>query len=62
MDNLSVWEKTLRNILHFLYQLKKLDNGKTITYKSKFIDSFRFLSTSLSSLVNNLSDGLHNGK
>ena len=33
---------------------KKLDNGKTITYKLKFIDSFRFMSTSLSSLVDNL--------
>ena len=34
---------------------KELDNGKTITYKLKFIDSFRFMSTSLSSLVDNLS-------
>ena len=29
---------------------KELDNGKTITYKLKFIDSFRFMSTSLTSL------------
>ena len=36
---------------------KQLDNGKTITYKLKFIDSFRFMLTLLSSLVNNLSDG-----
>ena len=37
------------------YQLKKeLDNGKTITQKLKFIDSFRFMSTSLSDLVDNL--------
>ena len=35
---------------------KKLDNGKTITYRWKFIDSFRFRSTLLSSLVNNLSE------
>ena len=34
---------------------KKLDNGKTITYKLKFIDGFRLMSTSLSSLVDNLS-------
>ena len=33
---------------------KELDNGKTITYKLKFIDSFRFMSTSLSNLVDNL--------
>ena len=32
---------------------KELDNGKTITYKLKFIDSFRFMSTSLPTLVNN---------
>ena len=35
---------------------KELDNGKTITYKLKFIDSCRFLITSLSSLVYNLSE------
>ena len=35
---------------------KELDNGKTITYKLKFIDSFRFMSTSLSSLVDNQSE------
>ena len=35
---------------------KELDNNKTIMYKLKFIDSFRFMSTSLSSLVDNLSE------
>ena len=35
---------------------KELDNAKTITYKLKFIDSFRFMSTSLSNLVDNLSE------
>ena len=35
---------------------KELDNSKTITYKLKFIDSFRFMSTSLSSLTDNLSE------
>ena len=34
--------------------LKKEDDGK-ITYKLKFIDSYRFMQTSLSSLVDNLS-------
>ena len=29
---------------------KKLDNNKTITYKLNFIDRFRFMSTSLSSV------------
>ena len=37
---------------------KELDNGKSITYKIKFIDSFRFMSSSLSSIVDNLSDGI----
>ena len=41
---------------------KELDNGKTITYKLKFIGSFTFMSTSLSSLVDNLSEQLHSDK
>ena len=34
---------------------KKCDNGKTITYKLRFIDSFRFMSTSLSELLDTMS-------
>ena len=41
---------------------KELDNGKLMTYKLKFVDSFRFMSSSLSSLVDNLSEGLHSDK
>ena len=33
-----------------------------ITYKIKFIDSYRFMSTSLSKLIDNLSEGLHNNR
>ena len=33
-----------------------------ITYKIKFIDSFRFMATSLSKLVNNLTEGIHSDK
>ena len=40
----------------FSVPVKKHDHGKTTTYKLKFIDSFRFMSTSLSSLVDNLSE------
>ena len=43
---------------------KKGKNGNDkitkISYKIKFIDSYRFMSTSLSSRVSNLSEGLHN--
>ena len=35
---------------------KKNENDETIIYKLKFIDSFRFMSASLSSLVDNLSE------
>ena len=34
---------------------KKCNGGKTITHKLMFIDSFRFMSASLSDLVNNMS-------
>ena len=32
------------------------DNGKTITYTLKFIDSFRFMQSKLSDVVDNLSE------
>ena len=38
------------------------DKITKISYKIKFIDSYRFMSTSLSNLVNNLSEGVHNDK
>ena len=34
---------------------REYDNGKTVTHKLKFIYSFRFMSTSLSELVDNMS-------
>ena len=34
---------------------KKCDDGKTITRKLRFFDSFRFMSASLSDLADNLS-------
>ena len=42
---------------------KKIENKNLeITYKIKFIDSFRFISSSLSKLDDNLSEGIHNNK
>ena len=46
-----------RKYITFSVPIKKeLDNGKAITYKLKFLDSFRFMSTSLLRLVDNLSE------
>ena len=48
-------EENREKCINFLVPIEKeLDNDKTITYKLKFIDSFRFMSSSLSKLVNNL--------
>ena len=35
---------------------KELNNGKIVTYKLKFIDSYRFMDSSLSGLVDNTSE------
>ena len=42
---------------------KKIENKDIeITYKIKFIDSYRFMSSSLSKLIDNLFEGIHNNK
>ena len=43
-------------------EIKNKDKIIEITYKIKFIDSYRFMSTSLSKLVDDLSEGLHNNR
>ena len=48
----------------FSVPIKKTIDNKDIeiTYKIKFIDSYRFMSSSLSKLVDNSSEGIHNDK
>ena len=41
---------------------KELNNGKTVSYKLKFIDSYRFMQNSLSELVDNTSEILKSEK
>ena len=51
-----IGENTEKYITFSVPISKELNNGKTITYKLQFIDGFRFMSTSLSSFVDNLSE------
>ena len=56
-------ENTEKYIIFSVPIKKKIDNKDLeITYKIKFIDSYRFMSSSLSKLVDNLSEGIHNNK
>ena len=60
---MNVCVENTEKYITFLVPIKKeLDNDKSITYKIKFIDSFRFISSSLSNLVDNLAEGLHSDK
>ena len=47
--------ENIEKYINFSVPLKKENNSKKIIYKLKFIDSYRFMSTSLSNLVDNLS-------
>ena len=53
-----------KKYITFSVPLKKKIKNKDIeiTYKIKFIDSYRFMSSSLSKLVDNSSEGIHNNK
>ena len=56
-------ENTEKYITFSVSIKKKIENKDLeITYKIKFIDSYRFMSSSLSKLVDNLSEGIHNNK
>ena len=55
--NLNASGENTENYITFSVPIKKkLDNSKTITWKLKFVDSFRFMSTALSSLADNVSE------
>ena len=61
--SLNAQEKNTPKYITFSVPIrKKIHNGKTIAYKLKFIDSFRFISTSLSKLVKYLSEKHHSDK
>ena len=56
-------ENTEKYITFSVPLKKKIENKNIeITYKIKFIDSFRFISSSLSKLFDNLSEGIHDNK
>ena len=56
-------ENTEKYITFSVPLKKKIENKNLeITYKIKFIYGFRFMSSSLSQLVDNLSEGIHNNK
>ena len=56
-------ENTEKYITFSVPLKKKIENKNIeITYKIKFIDSYRFMSMPLSKLIDNLSEGLHNNK
>ena len=59
---MNVWGKSQKSITFSVPIKKKLDNGKTITYKINFIDSFRFISSSFLNLADNLYQGLHSDR
>ena len=62
-DQLECLGKNTEKYITFSVPIsKEFDNGKTITYRLNFIDSFRFISTSLSSLVDNLSEKCYSDK
>ena len=57
-------ENTEKYITFSVPLKKKIENKASIeiNYKTKFIDSCRFMSSSLSKLVDHLSEGIHNNK
>ena len=63
-DNFECLRENTEKYITFSVPIKKRIENKNmdITYKIKFIDTFRFMATSLSKLVDNLTEGVHNDK
>ena len=60
---LSVLGENTEKYITFSVPIKKrIENKNRDIYKIKFIDSFRFMATSLSKLVDNLTENIHNDK
>ena len=62
--NFQCLDENTEKYISFSVPLKKKIENKNIeiTYKIKFIDSYRFMPSPLSKLVDNLSNGIHNNK
>ena len=62
--NFECLEENTEKYITFSVPINKRIENKNIdiTYKIKFIDSFRFMATTLSKLVDNLTDNIHNDK
>ena len=62
--NFECLGENIEKYITFSVPIKKRIENKNIdiTYKIKFIDSFRFMATSLSKLVDNLTENIHNDK
>ena len=62
--NFECLSENTEKYITFSVPLKKNIENKNIeiNYRIKFIDSYRFISSSLSKLVDNLSEGIHNNK
>ena len=62
--NFECLGKNTEKYITFSVPIKKKTENKDleITYKINFIDSYRFMASSLSKIVDNLSEGIHNNK
>ena len=63
-SNFEFLDENTEKYITFSVPIKKKIENKDleITYKIKFIDSYRFMASSLSKLVDNFSEGIHNNK